>query len=421
MRVGTDFLSAAGGLYRRVNIAGLKWLLDRPMIDGCFINTKLNSITLKDYDDRDGMRGPGFTYGWIQGRGVEALATHADFFERTDPDLARQIDSAAIKSYAALARMQAKHGHVYFCYDRNLQPVFHAREEGIVAQTHPDDIYTYSDAFAAKGLIAGAARYTPDDLEKHLAYLERVIAGIEAGRFQLDEQCLLSEQALDAQADDFGPRMILLGAAPLLQRLGLGQHTGFADRFISHVLSKHLDEKTSLLRNVANMDHCNAGHGIEFAGFALAYLKPHIIPMLAEQLERILISSFRAGFIGPGIALSISVKSGLTLNPYCPWWPLPETIRATALAYQHTGNQQVLEIWKQAHDAFFTLYWHKHPPIAYQTLTKQGPIDYVPATPDLDPLYHTGLSLLAAIHAAGTLGTKPQSSNFSTGPRNGVN
>jgi len=41
------------------------------------------------------------------------------------------------------------------------------------------------------------------------------------------------------------------------------------------------------------------------------------------------------------------------------------------------------------------------PPVAYQTMTKEGPIDWVPATPDLDPGYHTGLSLLAAIEAGG--------------------
>jgi hypothetical protein len=36
-------------------------------------------------------------------------------------------------------------------------------------------------------------------------------------------------------------------------------------------------------------------------------------------------------------------------------------------------------------------------------MTAEGPIDYVPATPDLDPGYHTGLSLLAAIEVADAL------------------
>ena len=37
-------------------------------------------------------------------------------------------------------------------------------------------------------------------------------------------------------------------------------------------------------------------------------------------------------------------------------------------------------------------------------MTVDGPIDHVPATPDLDPGYHTGLSLLAAIEVADALG-----------------
>ncbi len=61
----------------------IAWLQGSP-----FIDTKLNSITLEDYTVADGLRGPSYLYGWIQGRGLEALATHAAFFERTDPTLA---------------------------------------------------------------------------------------------------------------------------------------------------------------------------------------------------------------------------------------------------------------------------------------------------------------------------------------------
>jgi hypothetical protein len=57
------------------------------------------------------------------------------------------------------------------------------------------------------------------------------------------------------------------------------------------------------------------------------------------------------------------------------------------------------EIWRRAHDAFFANYWRGTPPLAYQTRTPEEPVDYVPATSDLDPGYHTGLSLLGAIEA----------------------
>ena len=117
------------------------------------------------------------------------------------------------------------------------------------------------------------------------------------------------------------------------------------------------------------------------------------------------IASFRKGFVGPGIALAISAGTGEVLDPLCPWWSLPETIRSAALCYGRTGNAEALAVWKDAHQAFFSRYWRADPPVAYQTMTADGPIDYVPATPDLDPGYHTGLSLLAAIEVADALAT----------------
>jgi hypothetical protein len=75
-------------------------------------------------------------------------------------------------------------------------------------------------------------------------------------------------------------------------------------------------------------------------------------------------------------------------------------MRSAALAFERTGSGAALDVWKAAHRAFFVAYWRGAPPIAYQCRTTDGPVDYVPATPDLDPGYHTGLSLLAAIGVA---------------------
>jgi hypothetical protein len=75
-------------------------------------------------------------------------------------------------------------------------------------------------------------------------------------------------------------------------------------------------------------------------------------------------------------------------------------VRSAALCWERTRDTRALAIWKAAYEAFFARYWRGRPPIAYQCLTAEGPVDYVPATPDLDPGYHTGLSLLAAIGVA---------------------
>ena len=402
-----EFIEEARTTYAAANAGTLYWMLQRRVLGGGFLNTKQNSVTLRDYGAQDGVRGPDYTYGWIQGRALESLVAHAEFFERELPPLAVKLDIAGRRLYDLLAALQQSDGHAYFCYDRDMVPVY-ADEAGVLRkQEMPAVIYTYSDAFVAKGLVAAASRYGLPGVADHLAYLAQVVASIGNGRFQMDERRPLSLENLATQADDFGPRMILLGAAGMLKRFGHTAHLAFADRFIAHVIDRHYDAGTDLLRNVPGEDACNVGHGIEFVGFALDYLDGNAEPALIETLERILVSSFKKGFVGPGIALTVSIASGRPLSPYCPWWSLPETIRAAALCHQRTGSAESLEVWKAAHAVFFEGYWRGTPPIAYQTMSKDGPVDFVPATPDLDPGYHTGLSLLAAIHAADRL--KPQS------------
>ena len=398
------FLVHARQTYADANAGTLRWMLARPPLGGAFLNTKQHSVTLRDYGPGDGHRAPAYTYGWIQGRGLESLATHAGFFAQEDPALTAALDAAAAPLFARLDALLARDGHAYFTYDAALNPVYPDAADVIRPQAQAGDIYSYADIFVAKGLLAAGHRLGRTlDRGRHLAALEAIVAAIEGGRFQINERLPLSYDELRAQPDDFGPRMILLAGGGLLRRIGLGAHTAYCDRFIAHVLDRHLDRASGLLRNVPGLDPCNVGHGIEFVGFALDHLPADADPALVTTLERVLIASFRRGFVGPGVALAVSAATGEVLNPLCPWWSLPETIRTAALCHARTGNPEALAVWKNAHEAFFTRYWRGTPPLAYQTMTRDGPIDYVPATPDLDPGYHTGLSLLAAIEVADTL------------------
>ena len=402
----TDFIDAAASRYMAMNAATLRWMLARPRPNGAFLDTKLNPVTLKDYGATDGWRGPDWTYGWIQGRGLEALATHAEAFASVDPDLTAALDDAGEALYGALDTLQARDGHGYFRYDPDMRPVCGPDDGPLDPQVADGDVYTYSDAFFAKGLVAGAARYAPADLPRQLAALARVIGAIEDDRFQMAEKTPLSPLTATAEPDDFGPRMILLGAAGMLHRIGRTDATGYADRFIARILSRHLDPASGLLRNAPGQDECNVGHGIEFVGFALDHLGLDGDPDTIRTLERVLITSFDRGFSGPGIRLLVSAATGRPLSAFCPWWPLPETIRSAALAHAATGSPDAMRIWKAADARFLEGYWRGDPPIAYQCLTPDGPVDYVPATPDLDPGYHTGLSLLAAARIADAADTR---------------
>lgn len=364
------------------------------------INTKINSLSLQEYGRKDGLRGPDFVYGWIQGRGLEALILHGRYFEKVDTQLSHRLYSAAESLYPFLRNLIASQQGACFCYDATMQPVRHDDPDGRTRQQRESDIATYSDLFCVKGLIAAANQFAPEHLPTHLSSLHTIIDAIERDRFLMCESGNLTETALAEQRPDFGPRMIAMGAAALLHQLGLADQDSFSYRFIEHILDHHLDDCSGLLSNEPGGELCNVGHGIEFAGFALDTHRETLSNVLATRLSDIISESFKTGFNGIGIYTSIDLTTMEPVNSVCPWWSLPETIRAASLAYELTGNPVLLDTWKTAHSAFFSHYWRDDPPIAYQSLTKEGPVDRVPATPDLDPGYHTGLSLLGAMQMA---------------------
>ena len=405
-----DFIASAPARYLASNAATLNWMLGREALHGAYLNTKMNPLTLVDYGPETGWRGTDYIYGWIQGRGLESTVVHSEAFRHIDAGLSERLDAAGGVLAAALDDLRAGDGHAYFAYGPDMAPVRFDETGQPVPQNPAGHIYSYADTFVAKGLIAFAAKHDRTALPRHLDALGTVISAIEDRRFQLDEKIALSEQNLAAQMDDFGPWMIMLGAAGMLNRAGCAAFAdAYAGRFISHVIDNHYDPTTGLLRNAPGQDIANVGHAIEFVGFALDYLPADVDPDLLSVLERILVSSFDIGFHEPAVRLAVSVETGRALSPFCPWWTLPETIRSAALLWERTGSQDAMRIWRKADDVFFDRYWRPQASIAFQCLTEDGPIDYVPATPDLDPGYHTGLSLLAAVDmAARTTTTYPE-------------
>lgn len=392
-----DFPDHARNTYLLTNQNALRWQLDRMNAASPLINTKLNSLTLQDYQDSDGLRGPGFVYGWIQGRGLEALILHARYFEDSDTQLSERLYAVAKSLYSFLEGLVASCQGAHFCYNSAMQPVRVDNPLGTARQLREPDIATYSDLFCVKGFIAAATQFAPENLPRHLSSLNSIIDAIERDRFLMRESGNIDEASLAEQLPDFGPRMIALGAAAMLHQLGLGDEDWFSSRFIEYVLEHHLDDDSGLLSNQPGGDSCNIGHGIEFAGFALDTCRQCHDGDLAMRLSKIISKSFRAGFNGRGIQTSITISTLQAINAVCPWWSLPETIRAASLAYEATDNPAMLRIWEQSHKAFFQNYWRNDPPIAYQSMSLEGPVDVVPATPDLDPGYHTGLSLLTAM------------------------
>lgn len=387
--------------YLDSNQATLNWMLSRPFLQGVFINTKMNSITGEDFTKADGWRGPDIILGWIQGRGLEAIVMHAAFFESIDKDLSTRLDQAGLALFKALADLFKQNNKGYFAYDQSLRPVFPDPSGIIYQQNKSKEFSTFSDIFIVKGLIAAACRYDRSQLQHLIAAWEKIIADIDENRFIINERQLLDLSALNRQDKDYGPRMIMLGGAALFRELGLDTDTDFGDHFLKHILKHHQKFSSiisgSVLVDDPEAENCNPGHALEFSGFGLDYLQSNEDDELISSLIGLVKSHFSLGFQSPGIVSRRHIQSGQVLSPYFPWWSLPETIRAASLAYERSNDQNIFEIWKKVHEAFFNHYWQPDLSVATQTRTKLGPIDFVPSTSDLDPGYHTGLSFNSAI------------------------
>jgi len=395
----TDFTREACQTYARINVEGLEWMLARPSGHFPFLDLRVNSITMRDFTKADGLRSPEYVYGWIQGRGLEALMTHGIWLKERNGDLSERLLARARLLYDALVDLVDRDGGAYFIYDRSLVPAW-PDELGVL---HPQALRNGyrgpADAFVAKGLIAAAKHFGDHRLDDWLAYLDDIVASIEQDRFILAEKQLFGAEAIARQATNYSQRMLLLSAAGLLDRLDMREAGTFGMRLITHVLENHLHSGRNLLSDEVGGDFTNPGHAIEFAGFALPYCQATgfetPVPALLDLVE----GCAAQGFSGPGFTIGASIATGRIESLTYPWWTLPETIRASAYAYAISGEQRFLDIWREAHDRFFANYWRGHPPYSIQNRDINGPVDVTPATPDLDPLYHTGLSLLGAIEA----------------------
>ena len=181
----TGFPEICAKRYANANAAALCWMLDRPRRRG-FLDTCFNALERRDYTHVDGYRGPQYLHGWIQGRGLEALAEQGQALKREDAALSARCREAAHQLHDALAALRDPMGRVFFRYDAALLPLLCMPDESVRRQQAEPGIHTYSDAFAAKGLVAAACWLGDPRLPDLQAYLADVISAVEDRRFQID-------------------------------------------------------------------------------------------------------------------------------------------------------------------------------------------------------------------------------------------
>ncbi|NIA30425.1 MAG: hypothetical protein GWP06_11010 [Actinobacteria bacterium] len=406
-----------------------------------WIDTKIDLLRGTDFAQDDPLRGPQMIYGWIQGRALEALVEHILWMRRKSADdetdsLCNHMQQIIIELLQQLQTTRRKNnGHLFFSMTVDGAPVALTKSGNIrkieLTQASP---FNYSDLFAAKGMYA-ATRFLENSelLNQAKSYCLAVDDALWHDNFASDQQQFHSQNKApqEKQGRPFGPYMIQIGTAALL-----AEHEQDNDavemglRLIEYILQNHvnlnnrwpelqdydlceqIDDASSPFQTNGRVLSC-PGHALEFVGLALKFTnivkkRNLAAPQQKQTIERIeslmpalLQQNFRNGFNpAGGIFESVDLLARKPINSNMPWWSLPETMRAALACHKIASTdkekQLCLDIFAACHNAFVEHYVRPElHGMAYQTLDRFGkPVDAIPATPDADPGYHTGLSMI---------------------------
>ncbi len=406
-----------------------------------FVDTKLNLISGKDFSSAPGaldFKGPDTIFGWIQGRGLESLVGHARWLPRCKilnqegkiirlEKLTRAMGEI-LENLEAIRRKN--HGHLFFSMTPDGEP-FRLDEQGakeIISLAGAP--FNMSDLFFVKGLKAASIHLFRSEMEEEAdQYFLRILAAIEQDSFASDQVSFdpMNPVKKLPGVKGHGSRMIALGGLALFAEHSSNPvwlKTG--ERFLSYIMENHvhleeegplqpydfwesIDERGEPLNQEGKI-LSDPGHALEFVGLAARLILKVRNGPLAEdkRLERfipdllgILKHCFSYGFNeqAGGLYKSFDLSARKPINSDMPWWNLPETIRAAGemlLLCPEKDKPDLQEILMKCSNSFFENYINPDVHLmAYQTLDFEGkPIDVIPATPDADPGYHTGLSII---------------------------
>ncbi|MHB9071227.1 MAG: AGE family epimerase/isomerase [Sedimentisphaerales bacterium] len=429
-------------LYDRIILENISLVLGRyggkknyPWID-----TKFDISSGRDFSEADPIRGQTAVYGWIQGRALESIAEHVKWL-LIRPSTAESM--SLVTRSKDILRCLAKHletilsrnnGHLFFLMTPEGQPCTidtQGRRNEIILTSKSS--YNYTDLFAAKGLYAAGICLEDDDMCRRAnQYCLNICAAICEGTFVSDQQQLDCRNPSQFQIGrySFAPYMLAIGMVTLLaahepQQKWITVGLDMVDTILNHHVNfegkwpfLHQWDISEFVNDNANPYKSNGmilsdpGHALEFVGLTLKFLdtiscvcppdQRHCIDRIAKSMPYILENNFSNGYqpqVG-GICKLFDLVSRMPVNSDMPWWSLPESMRAAMYCWQLAQSDSMkancLNIISKCHNTFITRYIR--PQCGYmpvQTLASDGSVSSaIPAVPDADPCYHTGLSLI---------------------------
>lgn len=416
--------------------------------DHPFIDTKLSTLDGSNFesaaDIESDFRGPTAIFGWIQGRGLEALASHAVFLQNSNPSLTQRCDQMLYKVGEKVAEFgKLNQGRFAFLSTPDGRPFrcgADGKREYFSTAGTPSSI---TDFFTGKGLVAAGVRCSRNSWKSMgIATFNAAMAAARKGRFVSDQISFDPKNPVRSVPGrrSQGPWMLSLGGFALFTELCPQDGDWLADgcEAVRWLLERHVvAEDSGKLKKYdfsefttedgkpwfdGDKVYQDPGHAIEFTGLGARFLlfaeatgnlsasQKELLERCREWMPEVFLSAFKNGFNhnAGGICKLFDLTTNKPINDDMPWWPLPEAMRAAALLIQlapeHPRKAELASAAALCADALYGKFRSPVPGLFVQTRNVEGnAVPVVPATPDADPGYHTGLCLIDFVNACRSL------------------
>ncbi len=431
--------------YEEILLANLEFIIDRfnATPGYLWIDTKFDLITEKDFPKDDCIKGLDTVYAWIQGRAMESIAeilSHRKLLKNKE-----KFEKCASAAERLLAEVlhnmyriwKENNGHLSFMMTSSGQPIrLDSKKQIRSFDLTGDSPYTITDIFCAKGMFAAAAYLGEKEILEHsLDYCLEIYDATFQGQLVNDQVVFDAKNPGGAEKGkrSHAPFMLQIGTAILLAQYSqLPNRVEMGLKLVKYIIDHYVNipakwpelQVYDFVEFIDTDNHpylkdgsiiSDSGHALEFAGLALMLMrvleqKSELSIEQKDNIEQykalmysIMKQNFKNGFAGSslGICKTFDLLSRCPVNTDMPWWSLPETMRTSVECWsvmnESDCRKECLEIFSACHNALMLHYIRPtcHC-LATQTLDAAGDItDKIPATPDLDPCYHTGLSLLS--------------------------
>ena len=386
-----------------------------------FIDTKFDPVSGHDSgEDSEPFRRRECVYAWIQGRGLESLTRHILRFESTgEKAFASRLRAMCVTVAAQMENLRARNGG---------RLPFAMHPDGSAFFPREESEANFSDLFYAKGLFAAGRVLERQEYTREGRLLfERVLHAVRTRNFRTDQQSFDPKNPVAFVHGKFpqGARMIALGGlADFI--LAFPEERFWAEtaaEFIEFIFRYHVNtgaypelRKFDFIESVdaggrawhdGRVIFSDPGHALEFVGLTAKVLSAlrqnggheDLIDKARNILPDLFLHVFDYGFNrkAGGICKGYDLAGRKAVNPDMPWWSLPETVRAGVFLTELYPECCTGEILLRTGAAFqaFCQGFLRESGFACQTRAADGRIiNVIPAVPDLDPGYHTNLSLM---------------------------